>query len=467
MLQFEIARLTAFLQTDSERLTCCARSWARVLVMKTNKVSICVKQVLVAGVLSAATILTAKDQPTADYVVHEWGTFTSVQVGDGQSRSWRPLRDSDLPTFVYDWDRPGLGRRPESYLRGPKFQLLTLQRMETPVIYFYSQHPRKVDVEVGFPRGLITEWFPQASQIGPASLDTSKQTIGSMGASLGDPSAVIAESAASWRALEIMSTTDDKETSKAFPADSSRSHYYQARHTRSNPVRAQANPGTAETEKFIFYRGVGNFEAPLTVMLDVNNTVTISNAAAGALQNVFVLNLRNDEGEFVSAGTVPPNKSQTVQIDALTHGQSTDKLVRALSREMEASLIGQGLYPEEASAMVNTWKDSWFEETGIRVLFLLPQSWTQEILPLRLEPKPKQLVRVMIGRVEVLPRPMANQLAVDLTRAAQGDRAAEKSAARALKDLGRFAEPAFDLAMEHSPVEIRSQAAKLLVAAQK
>ena len=46
--------------------------------------------------------------------------------------------------------------------------------METPVIYFYnhdkdtfSAKERQIDVEVKFPQGLVTEWFPQVSGFGP------------------------------------------------------------------------------------------------------------------------------------------------------------------------------------------------------------------------------------------------------------------------------------------------------------
>ena len=45
--------------------------------------------------------------------------------------------------------------------------------METPVIYFYSDQPQTVDVSVDFPKGLITEWYTQASQIGPAGAPVS------------------------------------------------------------------------------------------------------------------------------------------------------------------------------------------------------------------------------------------------------------------------------------------------------
>ena len=52
--------------------------------------------------------------------------------------------------------------------------------------------------------------------------------------------------------------------------------------------------------------------------------------------------------------------------------------------------------------MVNTWKDSWFAEDGVRVLYVLPRAWTDRTLPLKLDPAPRELVRVMVGRAEVL-----------------------------------------------------------------
>src|ERR1043166_8481399 len=41
--------------------------------------------------------------------------------------------------------------------------MVTLQRMETPVIYFYADERQMLDVQVDFPQGQITEWYPQAS----------------------------------------------------------------------------------------------------------------------------------------------------------------------------------------------------------------------------------------------------------------------------------------------------------------
>jgi hypothetical protein len=49
---------------------------------------------------------------------------------------------------------------------GPtKADLTTLVRMETPVIYFYTNREMDITAEVKFPKGRITEWYPQARSV--------------------------------------------------------------------------------------------------------------------------------------------------------------------------------------------------------------------------------------------------------------------------------------------------------------
>src|SRR5213594_2999166 len=64
---------------------------------------------LVVTIALAALVTGGKSAST--YTAHEWGTFTSVQGGDGILLDWRPLETSKLPKFVYDWTRPGIGRQ--------------------------------------------------------------------------------------------------------------------------------------------------------------------------------------------------------------------------------------------------------------------------------------------------------------------------------------------------------------------
>src|SRR6266404_1656703 len=105
----------------------------------------------VAAAAAAGLVIGAK--PASSYVAHEWGTFTSVQGADGVLLDWRPLETSRLPKFVYDWKAPGLNCRAAGNLAFGKNAMLTLQRMETPVIYFYGDEKQSVDVSVNFPQG--------------------------------------------------------------------------------------------------------------------------------------------------------------------------------------------------------------------------------------------------------------------------------------------------------------------------
>src|SRR5262245_19910917 len=77
-------------------------------------------------------------ESTSKLEVHEWGTFTSVQGSDGVLLEWQPFAAPDLPSFVYNWRRPGLGRQMPATLLFGKGGIRSLQRMETPVIYFYT-----------------------------------------------------------------------------------------------------------------------------------------------------------------------------------------------------------------------------------------------------------------------------------------------------------------------------------------
>src|SRR5579863_864502 len=87
------------------------------------------------------------NQPTV--VAHEWGTFTSVAGADGDPVRWDALTGPpDLPCFVQH----------SSVVR--KGETQGLVRMETPVLYFYSARPAKVSVDIQFPLGSITEWYP-------------------------------------------------------------------------------------------------------------------------------------------------------------------------------------------------------------------------------------------------------------------------------------------------------------------
>src|SRR5262249_43661092 len=153
-------------------------------------------------------------------------------------------------------------------------------RMETPVIYFYTDQERAVDVTVRFPQGLITEWYPQAQDVGPsaflpnkvaAALDGVVQqaglrprtTLASMFGKKGVPDSRIA-----WKQVRLLPATPGSPVAGELPTSAFGHHYFAARETDAAYVRA-ASPDTVgpgiEREKFLFYRGVANFKTPLQV----------------------------------------------------------------------------------------------------------------------------------------------------------------------------------------------------------
>ena len=87
----------------------------------------------------------------------------------------------------------------------------------------------------------------------------------------------------------------------------------------------------------------------------------------------------------------------------------------SLKAAVEDILIAQGLYHDEAQAMFGTWRDSWFEE-GSRLLYIVPRSFVDSVLPLTITPVPAQTVRVFVGRLELVTP--ATQRAVEQALAA-------------------------------------------------
>jgi hypothetical protein len=381
----------------------------------------------------------------ANYTVHEWGTFTSVQGGDGELLEWRPLQTSELPGFVHDWTKPGLNRFPTGIGKGG---LITLQRMETPVIYFYSDEKMTVDVSVDFPKGVITEWYPQASQIGPSLPMATNPPI---------TPTTLTNSRAVWKNLEIAPPENLLKRGQLLPQDKSGSHYFAARGTGANLVQMEL-PGETnspvEAEKFIFYRGAGSFKTPLRVSVNADDDVAVENSGVEKLSHLFLVSIHNGRGAFAHMDELPPgNPVSWLNLNALSaenwqHLPLT-QFQNAIGAQMESALTSEGLFADEARAMINTWRDSWLAEEGERVLYILPRTWTDEILPMTLNPQPQNLARVMVGRAEIITPAAEMNLLQDLSKAQNGDANSRHHTIVELKAFGRFAGPALSLVSLH------------------
>ena len=330
-----------------------------------------------------------------------------------------------------------------------KVSLQTLQRMETPVIYFYAGEPMSVDVDVSFPKGSITEWFPQATQIGPSFAGNSNDST----------SGVLRDSRIAWHGMELVPPAKvDGSLPDRLPQDASGSHYFAARNTDATLVRDNFTTPTntvTEFEKFLFYRGAGSFQTPLRVTIDSNSVVTVENTGAETLAHLFLLKIHDGRGAFGVMDELSQSNSVTwLQLSAgnAEHWRQFPlaEFQTEIGAQMQAALVSEGLFADEARAMVNTWNDSWFTEEGVRVLYILPRAWTEDTLPMTLKPQPKELKRVMVGRAEIITPKVEMNLFQMLTKAQNGDANARGQSIAELKKLGRFAEPALRLANAHA-----------------
>jgi hypothetical protein len=308
--------------------------------------------------------------PAAGVTVHEWGTFTSVADEFGSPMYWNSLTaPSDLPCFVNRLPVPQCVKCGGNTVR-----------METPVLYFYSPKPATVSVQVDFPKGLITEWYPKAVSVLASDALPAGLTYGTGGK-------------IDWGQVEIGGTGTGE-----FPNDGSPSHYYAARETDSAALRVNG-----EEEKLLFYRGVaveGVFVEPRWVKGDQvrgdgvrGDRLELHRAG---LNNIpFAVLFENRDGKTGYRVVRDLNTPVTLDPPELT----TD--VAAVHQELAAALTAAGLYTKEAAAMIETWRDSWFEE-GMRVFYLVPRANVDAMLPLKIKPAPAATERVFVGRVELL-----------------------------------------------------------------
>jgi hypothetical protein len=254
---------------------------------------------------------------------------------------------ADLPSFV------------ERIFDRIKVNLSGTVRMETPVIYFYAPRETTVSVKVRFPQGTLTEWFPRA---------------------------VVTPSTIAWTDVKIA-----PQMPADFPLERGANHYYVARQTDAAPLQVGH-----QKEKFLFYRGVGRFAPPIAATVSADGTINVKSVKSmggGAVGDVMLFENRKGAIGF---------QAHRVATDRITLDPSAaDGESPSPAAQLETMLMAHGLYQREASAMVETWRDSWFEQ-GTRLFYVVSQTAVDSILPLEIHPAPANVTRVFVGRMELV-----------------------------------------------------------------
>src|SRR4051812_29106785 len=187
---------------------------------------------ILAVVFAAVPCFASNDK----LVIHEWGTFTSLQAEDGSAIGAINSDDERLPPFVHD-----LISSQFQFNKGgvPDCFPSVTMRLETPVLYFHPAPGTTVpplDVTVNFRGGLLTQFYPIAAASAPRFNKTEL-----------DPITDATDGRLAWAGLKIGGE-------KAGPATDA--HVWTAPRNVANAATVQTTNG--EADKFLFYRGVGH-----------------------------------------------------------------------------------------------------------------------------------------------------------------------------------------------------------------
>lgn len=361
-------------------------------------------------VLLTATIASAEEKPL---VVHEWGTFTSLQDESGRAIGYLNSSDEPIPSFVHRLQAGLLvndNPNPFSKSIGAAHPDVTM-RLETPVMYFYpgegKQKPAAIDVSATFRGGVLTEFYPKADVRieGGYPTSTGLDRIGQrMTGTL------------TWKSLLTTSGATLPETKE---------HVWLA----PRDVKASDITVGSESERYVFYRGVGQVEAPLQVIRSGESiSIYERNVEPGTKWGVMWLAEFRADGacafRTIGDGPTPAEAKAKANPARFADGDFSKERAKQLRAEMRIALIADGLFEDEADAMLNTWERSYFQGAGQRLFFVVPKAWTDRVLPLTFS-RPVEVTRAMIGRIE-------------LVTPAQRELLAKLPDAKAYQALGRF-----------------------------
>jgi hypothetical protein len=432
-------------------------------------------------------------------IVHEWGTFTSLQDERGEAIGGINVDDEPVPDFVYTAGRhpvTALNHNPRTFglppyvpfasktgILAPVGDPEVTMRLETPVLYIYPPRGQglatvpPLDVHVDFHGGILSQYYPAATILGAAAdasgpVALNQQTMSGL----------------YWSNVRLGSIgtpvkTDDKVWTT--PRETSAPLLEVLPKMSDAPfVRHDG----LQVEHFLFYRGVGHVDSPVYLDQDpfhvgesgelsicpswIDRSSSYPTPAGDiALEAQYaggwLADIHSDGSSAFRA--VPPFEEGTRRrihpftkvASGFSPADFTRENLAKLKSSMQAALVKEGLYPDEASAMLRTWELSYFKSPGLRFFYIVPRKWVDQVLPLKVTGAPVEITRVMVGRIELV----SDEQKAALTRLAKEpypDLAALKQQAlkalaggkfspQAQQDFTSGARPLSDLGLDLSP----------------
>lgn len=381
-------------------------------------------------------------------VVHEWGSMKH-QMGTYSSEFDLIGEDqADLPKFVQVWaDQP----------------VAVPMMIEKPILYFYTDKKTTVNVNVKFPKGILTQWYPDVMRFTPQRYHTRPGQV--------LPSRMFRNGMLWWNQVVLDPDADPATFARV---DENHPWWHIVRDTDATPAlvppkvnrgrfirpvpaprRPAPKPGEAQpdapkpvvkkhtAERFLFYRGAGDFTptvmpTPSNQFANLSVRVPHTSPVATELAGAFLVKVKGSDARIVHSPKLTGG-------DKMTLGPAGDakpvaEAAATAKAQLTESLEAAGLFPKEAAGLVKIWGDDMFTTPGERLLYVMPRHEADAMLPLSISPKPTDVVRVLITWVEVS-TPEAERRVMELVEQLDSNLADEREAAEEeLRKLDRFAE---------------------------
>jgi hypothetical protein len=355
--------------------------------------------------LGMASIAAAESSPNNRLSIHEWGTFTVIQNEKGQPIGGVNTDDEPVPGFVHTLDGSFIqdsSQLPEIFAKGlPRCDPSIIARLETPVLYFHAPagFNSKIDVDVQFRGGWLTQYYPDAAFSAPGLEKglfkynaLTDRTLGSL----------------EWHNLTLNTSAQGPKTTDPV--------WLAPRKVDAADITAPSG----ESERFIFYRGVGHVQTPVRVSriddgrrLRIQSEPGVSAGSIPAIGEAWLADVR-DDGRIAFRTTHGDVRGEAVVDATFSPGEYAPDPAQ-LRKSLHAALVDDGLFDDEAAALLNTWDVSYFRRPGLRLFYLVPREWTDSVLPLKVTSAGKsidaQIDRIMVGRVEIVTPEQRNNLA--------------------------------------------------------
>lgn len=363
-------------------------------------------------VFAVLLLLTVAVSADAQLVVHEWGTFTCLQNEAGKELGSINQDTEPLPSFVERLMVGGTGGKGL-----PILPTITM-RLETPVVYFHlppGSEPLKLNFKATFKGGLLSEFYPKATTTGDPNALISSSTVGSL----------------EWKEVLV---------GKPAVGPATDSPVWLA------PRKVDAADVTAagQSERYLFYRGVGHLASPVSVVRKGAQLQLFNRSLADSYVSSNLLHIK--QAWYLDARTDGTSAFRKIKLDQpasplqpiasisadFAKTEYQPNAIEKLREEMKQALVADGLFDDEAEAMLNTWNESYFKSAGTRVLFLVPRPWTDYYLPIEIS-TPAKVQRVMVGRVDLI-TPRHREIVAELIKSVPPGTAIPTS-----PELGRFA----------------------------